>query len=119
MKGWSKTASERWIRQVSGILAQGGTILGTSNRADPFHFPVLQGEDYVYLDRSNQGVRNFETLGLDCLIAIGGDGTMAASAGMAKLGLPVVGVPKTIDNDLCGTDVTFGFDTALVIATER
>jgi phosphofructokinase-like protein len=105
-------------RQVSGILAQGGTILGTSNRADPFHFPVLQGEDYVYLDRSNQGVRNFETLGLDCLIAIGGDGTMAASAGMAKLGLPVVGVPKTIDNDLCGTDVTFGFDTALVIATE-
>lgn len=105
-------------RNVSGILAQGGTILGTSNRADPFNYPVLQEEDYVYLDRSSQAVRNFEALGLDALIAIGGDGTMAASAGMAKKGLPIVGVPKTIDNDLEGTDVTFGFDSAVVTATE-
>ena len=105
-------------RDVSGILAEGGTILGTSNRADPFHFPVLQGEEYVYLDRSSQALRNFESLGLDTLIAIGGDGTMAASAGMADLGLPVIGVPKTIDNDLWGTDVTFGYDSALSIATE-
>jgi len=105
-------------RNVSGILAQGGTILGTSNRADPFNYPVLQDEEYVYLDRSSQAVRNFESLGLDALIAIGGDGTMAASAGMAKKGLPIVGVPKTIDNDLVGTDVTFGFDSAVVTATE-
>ncbi|MBD3256856.1 ATP-dependent 6-phosphofructokinase [candidate division GN15 bacterium] len=105
-------------RDVSGILAEGGTILGTSNRADPFRFPVLQGEEYVYLDRSSQALRNFESLGLDALIAIGGDGTMAASAGMAELGLPVIGVPKTIDNDLWGTDVTFGYDSALSIATE-
>ncbi len=104
---------------VSGILSRGGTILGTSNRADPFKYPVMQGaEEYVYLDRSQQGVLNFESLGLDCLIAIGGDGTMAASAGMAAKGLPIVGVPKTIDNDLVGTDVTFGFDSALAIATE-
>jgi len=103
---------------VSGIMAQGGTILGTSNRANPFRFPVLQDEEYVYLDRSTQAVRNFETLGLDALIAIGGDGTMAASAGMIDKGLPVVGVPKTIDNDLWGTDVTFGFDSALSVATE-
>jgi 6-phosphofructokinase 1 len=105
-------------KDVSGILSQGGTVLGTSNRADPFRFPVLQEEDYVYLDRSSQGVRNFESLGLEALIAIGGDGTMAASAGMTEKGLPVVGVPKTIDNDLWGTDVTFGYDSALAIATD-
>lgn len=105
-------------RDVSGILAQGGTILGTSNRADPFRYPVLEGEEYVYLDRSNQAVRNFDSLGLNVLIAIGGDGTMAASEGMRKLGLPIVGVPKTIDNDLVGTDITFGFDSAVVTATD-
>ncbi|MEA2030524.1 MAG: ATP-dependent 6-phosphofructokinase [candidate division Zixibacteria bacterium] len=105
-------------KDVSGILTLGGTILGTSNQADPFHYPVLQGEEYVYLDRSTQAVRNFEALGLDALVAIGGDGTMAASARMMELGLPIVGVPKTIDNDLVGTDVTFGFDSALVTATD-
>ncbi len=105
-------------KDVSGILARGGTILGTSNRADPFHFPVLEGDEYVYLDRSSQGIRNFESLGLEGLVAIGGDGTMAASAGMMAKGLPVVGVPKTIDNDLVGTDVTFGFDSALSVATD-
>jgi phosphofructokinase-like protein len=106
------------LQDVSGIMALGGTILGTSNRANPFRFPVLQDEEYVYLDRSSQAVRNFETLGLEALIAIGGDGTMAASAGMIEKGLPIVGVPKTIDNDLWGTDVTFGFDSALSVATD-
>ncbi len=105
-------------KDVSGLLSLGGTILGTSNRADPFRYPVLEGDDYVYLDRSSQGLLNFERLGLEALIAIGGDGTMAASAGMVERGLKVVGVPKTIDNDLVGTDVTFGFDSALVTATE-
>ncbi|MDF1544737.1 MAG: ATP-dependent 6-phosphofructokinase [bacterium] len=106
------------LKDASGILALGGTILGTSNRADPFRFPVLQGEEYIYLDRSSQGIRNYEALGLDAIIAIGGDGTMAASAGMIEKGLPVIGVPKTIDNDLLGTDVTFGFDSALATATD-
>lgn len=105
-------------KDVSGILARGGTILGTSNRANPFHYPVLEGDDYIYLDRSSQGLRTFESLGLDALIAIGGDGTMAASAGMIDKGLPIVGVPKTIDNDLPGTEVTFGFDSAFATATE-
>ncbi len=105
-------------KDVSGIMALGGTILGSSNRANPFKFPVLQDEEYVFLDRSSQAVRNFEALGLEVLIAIGGDGTMAASAGMLEKGLPVIGVPKTIDNDLWGTDVTFGFDSALSVATE-
>ncbi|MCB2229189.1 ATP-dependent 6-phosphofructokinase [bacterium] len=103
---------------VSGILTRGGTILGSSNRADPFNYPVLQGEEYVYIDRSNQCVRNFDALGLSALIAIGGDGTMAASGGLMDMGIPIVGVPKTIDNDLEGTDVTFGFDTALQTATD-
>lgn len=106
------------LNDASGILAQGGTILGTSNRANPFRFPVLQDEEYIYLDRSSQAVRNFESLGLDVLIAIGGDGTMAASAGMLEKGIPVIGVPKTIDNDLFGTDVTFGFDSAVSTATD-
>jgi len=105
-------------KDVSGILTQGGTILGTSNQADPFHYPMLEGENYIYLDRSNQAVQNFEKLGLDVLVAIGGDGTMAASARMMEKGLTVVGVPKTIDNDLFGTDVTFGYDSAVTTATE-
>ncbi len=105
-------------KDVSGILTRGGTILGTSNRADPFSYPVLQGEEWVRLDRSSQCVRNFESLGLDALIAIGGDGTMAASAGLIEKGIPIVGVPKTIDNDIVGTEVTFGYDTALEIATQ-
>ncbi len=105
-------------RDVSGILTLGGTILGTSNRADPFKYPVLQGDDYVYMDRSSQAVQNFERLGLDALIAIGGDGTMAASNGMTQKGLNIIGVPKTIDNDLMGTDQTFGFDSAVASAAD-
>ncbi|MDD4051401.1 MAG: ATP-dependent 6-phosphofructokinase [candidate division Zixibacteria bacterium] len=103
---------------VSGILSRGGTILGTSNQANPFNFPILQNDTYVYLDRSSEVVANYERLGLDCLIAVGGDGTHAASAGLEKLGIQVVGIPKTIDNDLVGTDQTFGYDSALVTATE-
>ncbi|MFH2036449.1 MAG: 6-phosphofructokinase [Candidatus Zixiibacteriota bacterium] len=103
---------------VSGILTLGGTILGTSNRADPFNFPVLQGDDYIFLDRSSQAVQNFENLGLDALIAIGGDGTMAASQGMIQKGIKIIGVPKTIDNDLFGTDQTFGFDSAVTSAVD-
>jgi len=106
------------ISDVSGILTRGGTILGTSNRADPFNFPVLQGEEYIFLDQSSQAIRHFDSLGLDVLIAIGGDGTMAASQRMAEKGLKIVGVPKTIDNDLWGTDQTFGFDSAVTSATD-
>jgi 6-phosphofructokinase 1 len=122
LDGYEGLIENRYVslgrKDVSGIMARGGTILGSSNRANPFRFPVLQDEEYVYLDRSSQAVRNFEALGLEVLVAIGGDGTMAASAGMIEKGLPVIGVPKTIDNDLWGTDVTFGFDSALSVATE-
>lgn len=103
---------------VSGILTLGGTILGTSNRADPFNFPIMQENKYIYLDRSSEALQNFERLGLNVLIAIGGDGTMAASQGMSEKGLKIIGVPKTIDNDLYGTDQTFGFDSALASAAD-
>lgn len=103
---------------VSGILTYGGTILGTSNRADPFHFPIPQKENYVYLDRSSELVTTYEKLGLDAVIVIGGDGTMVSAARLCELGINIVGVPKTIDNDLYGTDQTFGFDSAVTTATD-
>ena len=103
---------------VSGILTQGGTILGTSNRADPFNYPMLVDGEKKYRDRSDQVMQNFYNLGLDALVCIGGDGTMAASARMMEKGLKIVGVPKTIDNDLFGTDVSFGFDSAVATGTE-
>jgi len=105
-------------KAVSGILTQGGTILGTSNKADPFNFPILENDKYIFIDRSSQAIRNYERLGLDAIIAIGGDGTMAATHGLEKLGMKAVGIPKTIDNDLHGTDQTFGFDSALQTATD-
>ncbi len=102
---------------VRGIAHLGGTILGTSNRGNPFTYPAREGEPGVQ-DRSGEVVENFRRLGLDALIAIGGDGSMQIAARLGELGVPVVGVPKTIDNDLAGTVVTFGFDTAVTVATE-
>ncbi len=100
-------------RDVSGILTRGGTILGTSNRANPFNHLPAGGADV-----SDEVVEYAHSLGLVGLVAIGGDGTMSIANGLFKKGLNVVGVPKTIDNDLVGTDRTFGFDTAVSIATE-
>jgi phosphofructokinase-like protein len=101
---------------VSGILTVGGTILGTSNTSDPFHFALNGGGKYA--DVSSQCVRNLRERGIDALICIGGDGTMKTAARFAQMGVPVIGVPKTIDNDLVGTDITFGFYTAVTTATE-
>jgi len=99
---------------VSGILTDGGTILGTSNRANPFNYHDKAGPS----DRSGDCVENFRAAGLDALITIGGDGTLSIASRLGELGIPVVGVPKTIDNDVCETDVTFGFDTAAQIVTD-
>jgi 6-phosphofructokinase 1 len=105
--------------KVSGILTIGGTILGTSNRANPFKWAVKKGKDsFEFADVSESVVQFVEALGLDNLVCIGGDGTMAIAKGLAQKGLHIVGVPKTIDNDIWGTDITFGFDTAVSIATE-
>jgi 6-phosphofructokinase 1 len=104
---------------VRGITHLGGTILGTTNRNHPFEYPVqIPGEKLRLVDRSDELVENFERLKIDALIAIGGDGSMSIANRLSKKGLPVVGVPKTIDNDLSGTVVTFGFDTAVSVATD-
>jgi phosphofructokinase-like protein len=101
---------------VSGILIRGGTILGTSNRDNPFNY---QGESKEEpRNRSQDALDTFKRLQLDGLIAVGGDGTLRCAQEFEKLGVPVIGVPKTIDNDLAGTDITFGFDSALACATD-
>lgn len=98
---------------VVGILSQGGTILGTHNKCNPFQYFGAGGTDV-----SAQAMAYARELGLDALVVIGGDGTMAIAHGFHQLGLPVVGVPKTIDNDLCHTDRTFGFDSAVAVVAE-
>ncbi len=103
---------------VSGILQVGGTILGTSNTANPFHHPVIQNGKTVYVDCSDQVIDNMKTLGMEALVCIGGDGTMTIAKQLIEKGVKIVGVPKTIDNDIHGTDITFGYDTAMAIATE-
>ncbi|MBM4175898.1 MAG: ATP-dependent 6-phosphofructokinase [Ignavibacteria bacterium] len=105
-------------KEVSGIINLGGTILGSSNKGDPFHWPVDKGDEVVIEDHSKLALKNYKGWGLDCLIAIGGDGTMHISEKLSKLGMKVIGVPKTIDNDLEGTDLTFGYDSAVFAATE-
>ena len=104
---------------VRGITHLGGTILGTTNRNNPFEFPVkLPGRETELVDRSDEIVENFRRLQIDALIAIGGDGSMRIANRLTKKGVPIIGVPKTIDNDLSGTVVTFGFDTAVTVATD-
>jgi phosphofructokinase-like protein len=104
---------------VRGITHLGGTILGTTNRNSPFEYPVqLPGEELKLVDRSDEVVENFRRLKIDALIAIGGDGSMRIASRLVEKGMPIIGVPKTIDNDLSGTVVTFGFDTAVTVATE-
>ena len=98
---------------VSGILTRGGTILGTNNKANPFAY-YKRGD----ADVSSNVVSYYKSLGLDALVAIGGDGTMSIAHKMQQRGINIVGVPKTIDNDLMGTNRTFGFDTAVSIVTE-
>ncbi len=100
---------------IRGILPKGGTLLRTTNRGDPFAYPDAQG---MCVDRSAEVVRNLSELGIDALIAIGGDGTLKIAQRFFEMGVPVVAVPKTIDNDLAATDYTFGFMTAVSIATE-
>ncbi len=108
----------RWLtaKDVTGILRLGGTILGTTNRGNPFAYPVSTESGPV--DYSDRCVENFRKLGLDGLVVIGGDGTLAIAYELHKRGVPMVGVPKTIDNDIVGTTMTFGFETAVEFATD-
>ncbi len=103
---------------VSGILATGGTILGTSNKGDPWHYPSKNAAGEVLItDTSARAMAHYREWNLDALITIGGDGTMTISDKMAGLGARIVGVPKTIDNDLEATDLTFGHDSAVYVVS--
>jgi len=103
---------------VSGILSRGGTILGSSNKGDPFHWPVEKDGKIEIVDKSQSVLRNYKALDLDVVIAIGGDGTMHICNKLSGMGINVIGVPKTIDNDLDATDLTFGHDSAVFVVSE-
>ncbi len=123
LDGFLGLIENRWRKltynDVSGIITQGGTILGTSNKADPFRYPIgKKGEESEFGDVSDTAIANFEKTGASALIAIGGDGTLHIAQKLYEKGVPVIGVPKTIDNDVLCTDVTFGFDSAVATATE-
>ncbi|AGL01433.1 6-phosphofructokinase [Desulfoscipio gibsoniae] len=111
-------ARELTEADVVGILPRGGTILGTTNRDNPFHYPVVKGNEKTFADVSDRVFENISIHGIEALIVIGGDGSLAIGKELYDQGLKVVGVPKTIDNDLSATDQTFGFDTALTTASD-
>jgi 6-phosphofructokinase 1 len=105
------------LNEVRGILPRGGTILGTTNRGNPFSYPVEKNGKLEIVDISDRVVDNISRAGIDALVAIGGEGSLTIALELMRKGVPVVGVPKTIDNDLLETDVTFGYNTALETAT--
>jgi len=115
---WPERSFPLELKTVSGILPRGGTILGTTNRGNPFVHKAVENGKEVTRDLSADVIENARKLGIDAVIVIGGDGSQKIGLELYQKGLKVVGVPKTIDNDLSATDVTFGFDTALHTATD-
>jgi len=115
---WPERSRELTLKDVSGILPRGGTILGTTNRGNPFHYKTVENGQEIARDISDEVIANSRQLSIDAIISIGGDGSMKIAHELFLKGLKVVGVPKTIDNDLSATEVTFGFDTALHTATD-
>jgi phosphofructokinase-like protein len=106
-------------KRTAGIHVKGGTILKTTNKANPIKFPVTQPDGTVkFEDRSDELVKKLKALKFDAIVNIGGDGSQKISQTLFEKGIPIVGVPKTIDNDLSATDMTFGFQTAVQIATD-
>src|SRR5262247_1883848 len=103
-------------RDVTGILRLGGTVLGTTNRGNPFAYPIETSDGTR--DYSDRVIEMFHKMGLGALVVIGGDGTLAIAHQFCTRGIPIVGVPKTIDNDIVGTTNCFGFDTAVAFATD-
>lgn len=105
--------------KTAGIHVKGGTILKTTNKGNPLQFPVTQSDGSVkFIDRSSELAKKLDGLGFDAVVNIGGDGSQKISKALYDKGVPIIGVPKTIDNDLAATDVTFGFQTAVQIATD-
>src|SRR5207253_7959616 len=115
---WPEKSYELTLKDVSGILPRGGTILGTTNRGNPFNYRRIENGREVIRDISDEVIVNARKLGIDAVISIGGDGSQRIALELFRKGLTIVGVPKTIDHDLCATEVSFGFDTALHTATE-
>jgi 6-phosphofructokinase 1 len=105
-------------KSVADILSKGGTILGAANRGNPFARMEQRDGKKVLVDVSSQVVARTKELQLDALIVVGGDGTLSIGRDLFNMQVPVVGVPKTIDNDVAGTECTFGFDTALNVAVD-
>ena len=104
---------------AAGLLHRGGTIIGASNSTNVFNLPVKEADgQVVYKDLSDKCVENLFELGIDCLFTLGGDGTQKSARDLSLKGVKVIGVPKTIDNDVAHTDVTFGFNTAVEVATD-
>ena len=115
---WPEQSQELTLESIRGILPRGGTILGTTNRGNPFAFPIEENGRSVVHDYSGRCIESLKKFGIEGLVVIGGDGTLTIAHEFSKLGVKVVGVPKTIDNDLLATEFTFGFDTALHVATD-
>jgi len=113
----NKKISKMTLRDIRGILPKGGTILGTSNRGNPFEYPVETKNGVEYMDVSDRIIASLLEHEIDGLVVIGGDGTLTIANALYKKGVNIVGVPKTIDNDISATDYTFGFQTAVNTAT--
>lgn len=111
-------ARQLYNKDVSGIMATGGTILGSSNKGDPFHWAELVEGKIKITDRSVDAMKSYHEWNLDAIVAIGGDGTMHICSKLGAMGMNIVGVPKTIDNDLEATDQTFGHDSAVFVVSE-
>ncbi len=106
-------------KKVSGIHVKGGTIIGTTNKGGPFTWPIKNKDgSWTTVDRSEELLRRLQYQNIEAVINIGGDGSQRISKQLYEIGLNILGVPKTIDNDLAGTDFTFGFQTAVEIATD-
>ena len=115
---WPEKSYELTLKDVSGILPRGGTILGTTNRGNPFRYCTIENGKEVTRDISDEVIANSRKLGIDAVISIGGEGSQTIALELFRKGMQIVGVPKTIDNDLSATEVTFGFDTAVTTATD-
>jgi 6-phosphofructokinase 1 len=115
---WPDQCCDLTLESVRGILPRGGTILGTTNRGNPFCYKTVEDGKEVVRDYSPLCLENMALLGLDALIVIGGNGTLSIARDFSARGMKIVGVPKTIDNDLSATEFTFGFDTALQVVTD-
>jgi len=115
---WPEKSYELTLKDVGDILPRGGTILGTTNRGNPFKYCTIENGKEVIRDISDEVIANSRKLGIDAVISIGGEGSQTIALELFHKGMQIVGVPKTIDNDLSATEVTFGFDTAVNTATD-